>query len=257
MHDAFLPISRSRGVHQAEQIVGLAHVYRGRVGACGQNRGVALRGFIHQDYGRKRLDDRCELPVGEQQLGTRTFRELPHLVGGETEINRQENRADVAYGEGNLEEGSAIPHKDGNDILRADAPCREKTSRRLDAPQEFCVGYALSFEYDGGPVRRARSVITYETRQVHHDVTHQYDRGRPRFCIAMKFKIICSEIGAKRKRRASRHRRSRCVSLAKPMPPMVCMACSIPLDAACEAISLAMLASVPYGRPRSNRVAAL
>ena len=64
-----------------------------------------------------------------------------------------------------------IFHEDGNDVLGADAARGEKTSRRLDTPQEVCVGDALIFEYDGEPVRRARSVVAYETRQVHHDLT--------------------------------------------------------------------------------------
>ena len=55
--------------------------------------------------------------------------------------------------------------------------------------------------------------------------------------------------GATAKIRASRHRRSTWNSLAKPMPPKVCTARSVARQAASEAMSLAVFASLPNGRP--------
>jgi hypothetical protein len=93
--------------------------------------------------------------IDDQQAARRHFGDVADLVARESEVDRQEHRAEMAGGEDELQERRAVLHQHGHDVARADALRGEPAGRLPDARIEIGVGDLLAAIFQRGPVRRA------------------------------------------------------------------------------------------------------
>ena len=168
VNDALGAVRGARSVHEAEQIVGLAHAHRGWRGPRAQLRDVALRGGINDVDRRRALCVDLQRLVRDQQLGFSVAGDKGDLLGREAKVDWQKHRADVADREGEFEKGRAVFHQRGDDVACADALRIEPAGRVRDPPRQFAIADAVRAVDDRYALRPAPRVSENEAGKINH-----------------------------------------------------------------------------------------
>ena len=110
---------------------------RGRLRIRLKPRGVGLGCIVDQYDGRTSSGIPCQFLIGDQNARAGVFDDVGDLVRRQPVVDRQEDRADVADGERNIEKRRAVLHQHRNDVVGAD-PSRGQPS--ADPPYTFVEG---------------------------------------------------------------------------------------------------------------------
>ncbi len=166
-HHALGTIGRARGIHQPHQVGWRATMHRrGRHIAC-EMRHALLRGVVeHDNPGARGI--RSQFLVDDQKPCAGIAGDVADLVAGETEVDRQEHRAEMAGGEDQLQERRAVLHQHRHDVAGADALRGEPACHHSDTRIERRVGDLLAAIFQRGPVRRAPGMKGDEARKIDH-----------------------------------------------------------------------------------------
>jgi hypothetical protein len=151
--DALRPVGRARGIHQPEQVAGLANPHRRRRRTGAVRGAVALGALVEGDDRGAAPGVRRQRVVDEQQLGPGILDDVADLVARQPEVDRQEDRADMADGEGDFEKRGAVLHQRGDHVALADPARLEPAGDDADAAGEFGVGDLLPGVDEPDPVR--------------------------------------------------------------------------------------------------------
>ena len=169
VHDALGAVRRAGGVHQAEEIARLAHDERcGWQGIAAEDAAVLLRRLGEEHDIADAPDGSGEFLVCDQKLGPGVAGDEAAFLARETEVDRQEDRSDMADGKRDLVEGRAVLHEDGDDVVLPDAVGGEIAGHLLDAVVELRIGDALPLIDQRQPVRIAHRVEANECAQIDH-----------------------------------------------------------------------------------------
>ena len=82
--------------------------------------------------------------VGDQHARAGIFDNVGNFVRCQPKVDRQEHRADVACGKGDIEKCRAVLHQHGDDIALANAARCQPAAHHSDALVKSCVGNFLT-----------------------------------------------------------------------------------------------------------------
>ena len=125
---------------------------------------IRLRGFIDQHDGRGPCSAGGEFVIDDQNARPGIPDDVGDFVGGQAEIDRQENRADMACGERDIEKRRTVFHQHGDDVIRADAARNEPSAHASDPRVEGGVGNFLAAVFQRTALRRPSGVVGDEAR---------------------------------------------------------------------------------------------
>ena len=99
-------------------------MHRGtRLRRGGQPSAVPLRRRLNTHY-LPQVDGRgSKLLIAQQQASSGVVNDIADLFSGETIVKRQRHGAEMANGEGQLENGGAILHEECDDVARPNPTC--------------------------------------------------------------------------------------------------------------------------------------
>lgn len=170
VHHALGPRRGARRIHQAHQ-VGFGHggLRRDLQAGLAQPARIGLGLRVDDDLGRLQRDDGVELLVHQQQLGAGVAQDIGGLGRGQSVVDRQEHRPQVAGGEGQLQESRAVLHEQRHHVVLADAARVQHGGRLENALVELGVADLLVAVDDGRLVGRAPGVEGNRGAQIEHD----------------------------------------------------------------------------------------
>ena len=134
----------------------------------GRREPTPLLDFGHDTDPLARCANVVELLVHDEQLRASVFDDVGDLLGREAVVGRQQDRAQVARGEEQIEEGRAVLHPKRDHIALPDAARREQPRGAKDAHVEGPPGDRLVVVPDRDPLGHRARVMSHECGEVHH-----------------------------------------------------------------------------------------
>src|SRR6266851_9377093 len=131
-------------------------------------RSVGLRCDIDQDNGSRSRHARAKFLVGDEQARAGIFDDVGDFVRRQPEIDRQEDRADMACGESDIEKGRAVFHQHGDDVIRTNPARRQPPPDGLNPGVEGRVADLFAAIFQRTALRRLPGVKCDEARWIDH-----------------------------------------------------------------------------------------
>ena len=167
-HHTLRPVGGAGGIHQPHQVGRKPAMRLYGPGFRPKPRSVGLRGDIDQDDGSRSRRARTKFLVGDENARAGIFDDVGDFVRCQPVIDRQEDRADMARRESDIEKCRAVLHQHGDDIVRTNPARREPSADDPNPFVESRVGDFFAAVFQRTALRRLAGVKCDEARWIDH-----------------------------------------------------------------------------------------